>query len=97
MGGFSCDMHNVFSINGGAAVDDLETTSKQYAFPENELQRTKERAWILRFAKRDSIGAEIGIFSGHFSGELSRAHIVGTSATHLFQTASSCLHAHACL
>lgn len=40
----------------------------EYSFPQYELDRLQERKWILKFVNKEkSIGAEIGVFRGHFS------------------------------
>jgi len=36
-------------------------------FPQSELKRLENRAWILEFARQGGIGAEFGVFRGHFS------------------------------
>jgi hypothetical protein len=36
-------------------------------YPIEEVERTKRRAWILRYAKKGGICAEFGVFRGHFS------------------------------
>jgi hypothetical protein len=39
-------------------------------FPDWEIQQTRGRRWILDFAKRGGVGAEFGVFRGHFSYEI---------------------------
>ncbi|MEM5882554.1 MAG: class I SAM-dependent methyltransferase [Candidatus Aenigmatarchaeota archaeon] len=36
-------------------------------FPEGEIQRLNYRKWILNYAKKEGIGAEVGVFRGHFA------------------------------
>ncbi|HPQ23904.1 MAG: class I SAM-dependent methyltransferase [Chromatiaceae bacterium] len=36
-------------------------------FPKGELQRLRARRWILKYAKTGGVGAELGVFRGHFS------------------------------
>lgn len=47
--------------------DQLEETSKKYPHPPGEEKRNKDRRWILNIIPKNSIGAEIGVFRGHFS------------------------------
>ncbi|WP_157966386.1 class I SAM-dependent methyltransferase [Oceanibium sediminis] len=48
---------------------ELDRLSLRYPFPQSEWKRLTRREWILDYAKpgRRSIGAEIGVFRGHFS------------------------------
>lgn len=39
-------------------------------FPEEEVARTKLRGWILRYARPGAVGAEFGVFRGHFAAEI---------------------------
>lgn len=39
-------------------------------FAPSELERLAKRKWILAFADKNSVGAEIGVFRGHFSAVL---------------------------
>jgi hypothetical protein len=53
-----------------SAVDidvELSRTQRRFPFPLGELKRTEERAWILRHAPKGGVGAEVGVFRGHFS------------------------------
>jgi hypothetical protein len=36
-------------------------------FPASELSRLDKRIWILSYARQQSVGAEFGVFRGHFS------------------------------
>ncbi|MEM2174564.1 MAG: hypothetical protein QXI58_02940, partial [Candidatus Micrarchaeia archaeon] len=36
-------------------------------FPEGEIQRLDHRKWILNYAKKEGIGAEVGVFRGYFA------------------------------
>jgi len=45
----------------------LAETAANFPFPQNEIARTNMRQWILQYAPRGGIGAEIGVFRGHFS------------------------------
>jgi len=45
----------------------LAVTRDLFPFPEGELRRTFARQWILDFIPRGGVGAEIGVFRGHFS------------------------------
>ena len=45
----------------------LDANQRTFPFPRDELDRTQARRWITRYAKRGGIGAEIGVFRGHFS------------------------------
>ena len=38
-----------------------------YPFPESELTRLRDREWILNLVPSNTIGAELGVFRGHFS------------------------------
>ncbi len=39
-------------------------------FPAEELERMPERCWVLPFAKTGGVGAELGVFRGHFAAEI---------------------------
>jgi hypothetical protein len=45
----------------------LAKTQAEFPFPDEELQRTLRRRWITDWAKKGGIGAEIGVFRGHFA------------------------------
>lgn len=51
------------TINENA--EDSYTFPHEDAFPHEEI--ANRRAWIMRYAKRGGVGAEFGIFRGHFS------------------------------
>jgi len=36
-------------------------------FPKGEISRLERRRWILNYAPKEGIGAELGVFRGHFS------------------------------
>jgi hypothetical protein len=48
----------------------LAETGAAYPFPQSELERTRGRTWILDYAPRNAVGAEIGVFRGHFTEKL---------------------------
>jgi hypothetical protein len=39
-------------------------------FPQDELDRTSRRRWILQYARPGGVGAEFGVFRGHFAVEI---------------------------
>ena len=45
----------------------LAAMQAEFPFPDEELQRIRRRGWITNWAKKGGIGAEIGVFRGHFS------------------------------
>jgi hypothetical protein len=47
--------------------EELQRLGAAYPFPDSEIQRLKARRWILRYPKRGGIGAEVGVYRGHFS------------------------------
>jgi hypothetical protein len=47
--------------------DFLTASEKRFPMPDGELARLKARRWILSHVKPGGIGAEIGVFRGHFS------------------------------
>lgn len=47
--------------------DPQNDISGDIPFPPVELERLKNRRWILKYAKQGGVGAEIGVFRGHFS------------------------------
>jgi hypothetical protein len=53
--------------------DDLRKTTEDYPFPPKEIERLINRRKILRFAKLVGVGAEIGVFRGHFAEVLVQA------------------------
>ena len=48
-------------------ADSLEVTSLRYPHPQGEINRAANRHWILSHAKKNGIGAEVGVFRGHYS------------------------------
>jgi hypothetical protein len=50
----------------------LAVLDAEDAFPLEEVERSRRRAWILSFAKPMSHGAEFGVFRGHFSEVIAR-------------------------
>jgi len=46
---------------------ELKRTTEDYPFPPKEIDRLRERRWILGFAKEWGVGAEVGVFRGHFA------------------------------
>ena len=41
-------------------------------FPAGEVERLEQRRWVLAYAKRGGVGAEFGVFRGHFSAVIAR-------------------------
>lgn len=39
----------------------------ELSFPENEIKRLDTRKWILQYAKKEGVGAEVGVYRGHFA------------------------------
>jgi hypothetical protein len=65
------------ALESGTTPDSLEDIDRElflsqalFPFPQWELQRTIERRWILNDIPRGGVGAEIGVFRGHFSAVL---------------------------
>lgn len=58
---------------GGEAMDPeairaaLALGQHEYPFPEGELRRLANRRWVLDHVPAGGVGAEIGVFRGHFS------------------------------
>ncbi|MCL1629793.1 class I SAM-dependent methyltransferase [Roseibaca sp. V10] len=48
-------------------ADFLKRADAAFPMPQRELDRLAQRRWILRYARNGSVGAEIGVFRGHFS------------------------------
>ncbi|MGO9802329.1 MAG: class I SAM-dependent methyltransferase [Steroidobacteraceae bacterium] len=46
---------------------ELMLSQYHYPFPRAELTRTEARRWILEHASPGGVGAEVGVFRGHFS------------------------------
>ncbi len=44
----------------------------EYSFPPAEVRRLKQREWILTYVPEYSVGAELGVFRGHFSKIIAR-------------------------
>jgi hypothetical protein len=42
-------------------------------FPDSEIRRLNNRKWILQYARKQGVGAELGVFRGHFSEMLAEA------------------------
>lgn len=45
----------------------IAAIERRFPMPEGEIKRLEARKWILSYAKPGGIGAEIGVFRGHFS------------------------------
>lgn len=45
----------------------ITAIEEAFPFPKKEIERLSQRKWILSFFKPGGIGAEIGVFRGHFS------------------------------
>jgi hypothetical protein len=45
----------------------LQQAEADFPMPEREMARTLRRRWILHYASKGGVGAEIGVFRGHFS------------------------------
>lgn len=45
----------------------LSKGQADFPFPKGELKRLAARRWILNYLPRGGIGAEVGVFRGHFS------------------------------
>ena len=54
----------------GVPTTKLDEYQRRYPFPAQALARIKKRRWILEYAKKEGIGAEIGVFRGHFTEQL---------------------------
>lgn len=50
-----------------ADTDFLKRGEAAFPMPQPELDRLSQRRWILRYARKGGVGAEIGVFRGHFS------------------------------
>lgn len=46
---------------------ELARNQREYPFPEGELKRLAGRRWIFNHVPPGGVGAEIGVFRGHFS------------------------------
>lgn len=47
--------------------DILRDSHARWPMPEGEVERMKKRRWVLELLPKGGIGAEIGVFRGHFS------------------------------
>lgn len=56
--------------NTPAAI--IARIEKQFPMPPGELKRLEGRRWILNLVPKGGIGAEIGVFRGHFSDQICR-------------------------
>lgn len=54
---------------------------RQFPMPEAELERLQQRHWVLNRLPKGSIGAEIGVFRGHFAQAI--CHIVAPARLYL--------------
>lgn len=45
---------------------------QQFPMPPGEIKRLQQRRWILNRVPKGSVGAEIGVFRGHFSDQICR-------------------------
>ncbi len=64
-------MLGFFGRSGPATrVAEIET---QFPMPEAEIRRLKARRWILDWVPKNGVGAEIGVFRGHFSALICEA------------------------
>lgn len=50
-----------------ALEDYLRASNDRFPMPQGEIARLKSRRWILSHVKPGGVGAEIGVFRGHFS------------------------------
>lgn len=53
-------------------MDEKCLTGMEVSFPDAEIERLKRRIWILSYAPKQAVGAEIGVFRGHFSEHILR-------------------------
>src|SRR5579859_418430 len=49
------------------ALDELTINQQEFPFPRWALEGAAARRWVLENASRGSVGAEVGVFRGHFS------------------------------
>lgn len=54
-------------VAGFSAADELADNHARFPFPRWALEGTAARRWILAGIPRGGVGAEIGVFRGHFS------------------------------
>ena len=50
----------------------IDAFDKSASFPEKQVERTVKRVWLAEKLPRQAIGAEIGVFRGHFAEVLCR-------------------------
>jgi Methyltransferase domain len=50
--------------------EELAQSNKEFPLLQSEVDRIEQRRWILQYARKGGIGAEIGVFRGQFSVEL---------------------------
>jgi hypothetical protein len=48
-------------------ADIIREIQSRFPMVESEIKRLEDRKWILRHVKRGGVGAEIGVFRGHFT------------------------------
>ncbi len=48
----------------------MPPSTQSVPFPEGEIKRLENRTWILNYAAKSGVGAELGVFRGHFSAVL---------------------------
>ncbi len=55
-------------------IERIQAIEEEFPFPEPQIKRLEQRKWILNQVARipESIGAEIGVFRGHFSELISK-------------------------
>jgi hypothetical protein len=56
--------------NDAMRNDELAGLERKYPFPPSEIKRMRARQWIMSYAMKRGVGAEIGVFRGHFSVHL---------------------------
>jgi len=45
----------------------IKDSHEKWPMPEGEIKRLRQRRWVLELLPKGGIGAEIGVFRGHFS------------------------------
>ena len=55
-------------------VTEIETPVpwEEDTFPSSEIERMDRRRWVFSYAKRNGVGAEFGVFRGHFAAVIAR-------------------------
>lgn len=48
-------------------MDSIDEINESFPFPQRELDRLQNRRWILDFVQQGDVGAEVGVFRGHFA------------------------------